>query len=166
MRSFDLGACFRLALIPFRAFHYLMQPGQQRAALQCIHRSLLPGGHLVINLFDPQLQYCVPTAPPFRSERSVKDPKTNHTIIRRFLQRINDPLSQVFTERFRIEEVDEQGRTLETEEASWTFRWTTRQEMRYLFELTDFEVVAEYSDFFRSPPAYGAEQVWVVRKMV
>ena len=37
-------------------------------------------------------------------------------------------------------------------------------EMRYLFELTGFEVVAEYSDLFRSPPAYGKEQLWVLRK--
>ena len=164
MTSFDLGTRFRLALIPYRAFHYLTRPAQQRAALQCINRSLLRGGHLVVDVFDPQLQYCVSTAPPFRSQQSVVDLETNHTIIRRFLARVNDPLSQIFTERFRIEEVDEQGRVLEAEETAWTFRWNTRQEMRYLFELSGFEVVAEYSDFYRSPPAYGTEQVWIVRK--
>jgi hypothetical protein len=37
--------------------------------------------------------------------------------------------------------------------------------MRYLFELTGFEVVGECSDFFRSPPVYGAEQLWIVRKV-
>jgi hypothetical protein len=37
--------------------------------------------------------------------------------------------------------------------------------MRYLFEFTGFVVVAEYSDFCRSPPVYGAEQLWVVRKV-
>jgi hypothetical protein len=36
--------------------------------------------------------------------------------------------------------------------------------MRYLFELTGFEVVAEYSDFFRSLPAHGKEQLWVLQK--
>jgi len=41
----------------------------------------------------------------------------------------------------------------------------TRQEMRYLFELTGFEVIAEYSDFFRAPPAYGKDQLWIVRKV-
>ena len=44
-----------------------------------------------------------------------------------------------------------------------TLRWTHRQEMRYLFELTGFEVEAEYSDFHRSPPAYGREQIWLAR---
>ena len=43
-------------------------------------------------------------------------------------------------------------------------RWTYRWEMRYLLELTGFEVVAEYGDFRGSPPAYGQEQVWVCRR--
>jgi len=37
--------------------------------------------------------------------------------------------------------------------------------MRYLFELTGFQVIDEYSDFFRSQPVYAAEQLWVVRKI-
>jgi hypothetical protein len=56
---------------------------------------------MVMNVFDPQLQYCMPTAPPFRSEQSVIDPKDepqHHSTVSRT---INDPLSQVFTERFR-----------------------------------------------------------------
>jgi hypothetical protein len=116
-------------------------------------------------MFDPRLEFCVPGAPPCIAERRVKDQRTGHTVVRRFIERTNDPLRQVFTERFRIDELDDQGRSLDSEETSWTFRWNTRQEMRYLFELTGFEVVTEYSDFFRSPPAYGAEQLWVVRKI-
>jgi hypothetical protein len=115
-------------------------------------------------MLDPRLDFCVPGAPPFIAERRVKDQRTGHTVVRRFIERTND-LRQVFTERFRIDELDDQGRSLDSEETSWTFRWNTRQEMRYLFELTGFEVVTEYSDFFRSPPAYGAEQLWVVRKI-
>jgi hypothetical protein len=103
--------------------------------------------------------------PDMDAERRVKDQGTGHTVVRRFIERTNDPLRQVFTERFRIDEFDEHGRVLDSAETSWTFRWNTRQEMRYLFELTGFEVVTEYSDFFRSPPAYGAEQLWVVRKI-
>jgi hypothetical protein len=36
--------------------------------------------------------------------------------------------------------------------------------MRYLLEVSGFEVVAEYSDFQGSPPKYAAEQVWVARR--
>ena len=97
-------------------------------------------------MFPPRLEFCSPGPPLFISERRVKDQRTGHTIVRRFIERTNDPLRHVFTGRFRIDELDDQGRSLDSEETSWTFRWNTRQEMRYLFELTGFEVVTEYSD--------------------
>lgn len=43
-------------------------------------------------------------------------------------------------------------------------RWSIRREMRHLIELCGFEVVAEYGDFRGGPPAYGREQVWVLRR--
>jgi SAM-dependent methyltransferase len=165
MTSFHLDQSFRLAIVPFRAFQHLTTPVQQRLALRCVHRSLVPGGHFVIDLFDPRLEYCAPDVPSPNPERSVKDLNTGHTVVRRVLERINDPVRQLVTETYRIEELDEDGITLASEESSWTLRWATRQEMRYLFELTGFEVIAEYSDFFRSPPAYGKDQLWILRKV-
>ena len=85
-------------------------------------------------------------------------------MVRRVLERINDPVRQLVTETYRIDELDKDEVTLASEESSWTLRWSTRQEMKYLFELTGFEVIAEYSDFFRALPAYGKEQLWVLRK--
>lgn len=35
--------------------------------------------------------------------------------------------------------------------------------MRLLFELAGLEVVADYGDVKSGPPAYGREQVWVLR---
>ena len=164
MTSFQLDQSFRLAIVPFRAFQHLTQPDQQRKTLRCVHRSLLPGGHFVIDVFDPRLEYCAPGAPPASPERRLKDLNTGHTVVRRVLERINDPVRQLVTETYRIDELDKDEVTLASEESSWTLRWSTRQEMKYLFELTGFEVIAEYSDFFRAPPAYGKEQLWVLRK--
>jgi SAM-dependent methyltransferase len=164
MTAFQLDQSFGLAIVPFRAFQHLTLPEQQRRALRCVHRSLRPGGHFVIDVFDPRLEYCAPGVPSPNPERRLKDPKSGHTVVRRVLERINDPVRQLVTETFRIEELDESGITLVSEESSWTLRWSTRQEMRYLFELTGFEVIAEYSDFFRASPAYGKEQLWIVRK--
>ena len=36
--------------------------------------------------------------------------------------------------------------------------------MRHLFELEGFDVIDEFGDFQGSPPTYGREQVWVVRR--
>ena len=165
MTSFQLDRSFGLAIVPFRAFQHLTLPEQQRQALRCVHRGLHSGGHFVIDVFDPRLEHCAPGVPSPNPERRLTDLKTGHTVVRRVLERINDPVRQLVTETYLIEELDESGIALASEESSWTLRWSTRQEMRYLFELTGFEVIAEYSDFFRAPPAYGKDQLWIVRKV-
>lgn len=70
-------------------------------------------------------------------------------------------MTQTFSERWHWT-ITRRGRVVRRFEDVLRLRWTHRQEMRHLFELTGYRVVAEYSDFQRSPPRYGAEQVWVV----
>jgi len=43
--------------------------------------------------------------------------------VRRVLERINDPVRQLVTETYLIEELDESGIALASEESSWTLRW-------------------------------------------
>jgi len=43
-------------------------------------------------------------------------------------------------------------------------RWTYRHELHHLLELSGFQVLAEYSDFRRSEPAYGKELIVVCAK--
>jgi hypothetical protein len=109
MASFFLRESFRLAIIPFRAFQRLTLPQEQRSALNCIRQSLIEGGHLVIDLFDPRLEHCVPGAPSPMPERRVRDAKTGRIAVQLVVERINDPVKQVFTEQFRLEELDEEG---------------------------------------------------------
>ena len=59
-------------------------------------------------------------------------------------------------------EIGPSGEVLRDETERLTLRWTTRSEMRLLFELAGLEVVAEYGDFDGGPPGYGREQVWVL----
>jgi SAM-dependent methyltransferase len=154
---------FALVLIPSRAFAHLVTPEEQRATLRCIHRHLASRGHLVIDLFDPLLDYCVPGAPLPRT-REVRDPATDHVIQRRTVARQTDPLRQVLAETVRFEAFDTSGAPVAAEETSWMLRWTYRQEMAYLLDLAGFEVLEQYSDFHGAPPAYGKEQVWIARK--
>jgi SAM-dependent methyltransferase len=160
MTKFDLGDKFALVLIPARAFHHLIDPKAQRAALNCVHRHLERGGHLVIDLFDPRLDLL--TADGASSPREVRQ-EGGYTITRHVVSRELDFVRQVLRERLRIERIDGEGRVVVSEETSWALRWMMRQEMVYLLELCGFEIIAEYSDFKRSPPAYGKEQIWVAR---
>ena len=165
MSAFDLGRIFPLILVPFRAFQHLLEPAAQRRALTCMHRHLAPGGHLVIDLFDPRLEFCLPEAPPLEAAREVRDPATGHRIRRTIVARANDPIQQLISERLRLDVIDDAGHVVATEETSWALRWTLRQEITWLLELCGFQPVEQYSDFHGAPPAYGKEQVWVARAM-
>jgi SAM-dependent methyltransferase len=165
MADFRLDQTFALAIIPYRVFQVLITPEEQRRCLECIHRHLRPGGRLIVNLFDPQLPRCVPDAPFDSQEQTVRHPTTGNAVKVEIIQHSNDPVRQVLTEVWRFTELDGTGQVLRQEEEVLTLRWTHRQEMRYLFELAGFEAEAEFSDFQGSPPAYGREQVWVVRQV-
>lgn len=163
MSEFDLGRLFSLILVPFRAFQHLVEPAAQRRALTCMRRHLAPGGHLVIDLFDPRLEFCLAGAPPLEEVREVEDPANGHRIRRTVAGRDNDPFRQLIRERIRLDVIDATGQVVMTEERSMALRWTLRQEMAYLFELCGFDVVEQVSDFFGAAPAYGREQIWIAR---
>lgn len=66
MRSFDLSATFPLAICPFTAFQHLLTVEDQVSALRCIREHLALGGHLLLDLFDPKLELCAPSASVIR----------------------------------------------------------------------------------------------------
>ncbi|MCX5659814.1 MAG: class I SAM-dependent methyltransferase [Planctomycetota bacterium] len=165
MREFQLGQAFGLIYCTFRSFQHLLTPEDQRRCLACAAAHLRPGGRLVINLFDPRLDLCDPS---FRGERSCSAPTihpvTGNEVRVQTLSRENDAVNQVLTETWRFFESDAKGAVVRDEKSVLRMRWTYRFEMRHLLELAGLEVLAEHSDFHRSPPAYGKEQVWVARK--
>ena len=56
MRAFDLGQSFTLVTLPFRPFQHLVTVGDQLACLASVRRSLLPGGRVILDLFNPSLE--------------------------------------------------------------------------------------------------------------
>lgn len=160
MVNLDLGEQFALIILPLRTFQHLLTPDEQRSALEAIKRHLLPNGRVVIDLLHLSLEWCIPGGkrPP---EREVGD-QSSCIIKESYLDYQSDPATQVIRAKVRFEMTDANGDIRGSHETSWAVRWSLRQEMLYLFELTGFEVVAEYSDFQDSPPAYGKEQIWIL----
>jgi SAM-dependent methyltransferase len=109
MACFTLPAAFPLVIIPYSAFQHLTTPERQRAALTCIHRHLAPGGHLVVDVFDPLLEHCIPGAASPIPDRDGVDPASGHLIRRRTLARDIDPIRQTIAETFRVEIVSTSG---------------------------------------------------------
>ena len=164
MTNFDLKQQFRLVYITYRSFMALMTPEAQQKCLRCIHQHLEPGGRLVINIFDPRLSRCDEQIEDPTEEMTVTNPVTGLQVEQRAVDRINDPLSQSFKMLWVISERDAQDNIVREEHERLDLRWTYRFETRYLLELCGFEVLAEFSDFEKSAPAYGKEQVWVAQK--
>jgi SAM-dependent methyltransferase len=164
MSRFDLDQRFALVIIAFRSFQILATPEAQRQCLHCVRKHLAPNGSIIINLFDPRYEFILPgrqasATPP----RRMVHPVSGNPVMVETLERVNDPLSQTFQERWRFTETDSSGAVVRQEEETLCLRWTFRFEMRHLVESCGFAVEAEYSDFHRSPPAYGKEQIWVLR---
>jgi ubiquinone/menaquinone biosynthesis C-methylase UbiE len=165
VRDFALPGQYGLAIAPGRTFQMLLTPEDQRSALATIRRHLRRDGVLVLQLFDPLLEACAPFdgVPPNADRGTAVLPDSGHRVTRRVVHRTTDPLSQLMTEVWEFTELDDAGAALRRELETLQLRWTYRFEMRYLLEASEFEVVAEYSDFRGSPPQYAAEQVWVAR---
>jgi len=165
MTDFDLETRFSLILIPFRAFQSLLTPGAQKSCLECARRHLADDGRLVVDLFDPQLDRLQPGLSQERqSFEPFPHPVSGNLVHVEVTDHRNDCVRQVFDQRWRYTERDESGAVVRTEDVVLELRWIYRHEMRYLLELCGYEVEAEYSDFRRSPPAYGREQLWVARR--
>ncbi|MCK6481188.1 MAG: class I SAM-dependent methyltransferase [Planctomycetaceae bacterium] len=162
--DFDLRRTFPLALVPFRAFQSLLDPVEQAAALARFRDHLAPGGRLVIDLFDPRYEFLLPGSLPQRERTGLRHPVRGTEVRVEILSRDLDPVAQVFREEWRFRELDAGGRVLLEESEVLAMRWSFRWEMRHLFARTGLEVEAEWSDFRGSPPAYGKEQVWVLRR--
>lgn len=163
MRDFELERRFRLVVVPFRAFQALLTVDDQMAALGCLRRHLVDGGHLVIDLFDPRLEFLIPGGRP--DTAMTFDHPDRDTQVRIVTgDRQIDPVRQVFAETWQFTETDTDGGVLRTEAERITLRWIYRYEAMHLLHLAGFDIVAEYSDFDRSPPAYGHEQIWVARR--
>jgi len=157
MVRFSLKRKFALVIIPFRSFLAMLTVKDQRSCLASIRKHLRPGGKLILNIFDPMLEYLVEPAKVAMDNTVTLEDGSLRLRTRRLE---NDLLNQVFIEEFAYELSDRQGRIIRRSRELLQLRWIYHWEMRHLLELSGFKVLACHSDFKRGKPRHGAEQVW------
>jgi SAM-dependent methyltransferase len=164
MATLALGRDFPLIVTPSRVFQFMLTSDAQRQALAALGAHLRPNGRLVLDLFDPVLDRVVPGAEVRARGGELVHPTTGNRVTWEVTAWNPDPARQLIVEDWAAHEIDASGGVLRSDIERLTLRWSLRSEMRLLFELAHLEVVADYGDFRGGPPAYGREQVWVLRR--
>jgi SAM-dependent methyltransferase len=168
MRGFDLGRSFTLVSIPFRPFQHLVTVADQLACLETIHRHLVPGGMLILDLFNPSLDFLAtrPVGPEFPEEGEFVMPD-GRRVSRSFRIVSHDRPNQVNQVELIYYVTHPDGRE-ERLVHGFPMRYLFRFEAEHLLVRAGFHVEQLYAGYDRS--AYGStypgELVFVARKPV
>ncbi len=169
MRSFKLDTRFAMIYVPFRAFLHLMQVSDQITALRNIHRHLRPGGRLVLNFFDPSLEYIVAHSGPIggalhTTGETFVDPRSGHLLVEWATIQYSQHLQRI-DQYFVYDEVDQRGRVVGRLYRNLQLRYMFRWEFEHLLARCGFELVALYGTFDRQPFAQpGQELIWIAEQ--
>lgn len=167
MRDFNLGQTFNLITLPFRPFQLLTTVEDQIACLNTIHRHLTPGGHLILDLFNPALDYI--TRDNIGQEMGEEPPFVTidgRSVVRRHKITSRDYLNQTFDVEALYYITHPDG-TKETSIHAFTMRYIFRFEAEHLLARCGFAIEHLYADYEKQPygSIYPGELIFVARKM-
>jgi SAM-dependent methyltransferase len=163
MAHFDLGETFRLVIIPFRAFHHLLEVRQQMDCLACVRKHLTPGGRLILDVFQTDAERM--HDPVHHRETLVAEYKTGDGREVRISERVvafhraeqRNDVEMIFS-------IGHPGGRKERLVFAWTLRYFFRYELEHLLVRCGFRVTALYGNFDRSTLAdHSPEMVYVAQ---
>jgi SAM-dependent methyltransferase len=150
MAQFDLGETFRLVIVPFRAFHHLLEVRQQMDCLDCVRKHLAPRGRLILDVFQTDAERM--HDPVHHRETLVAEYKTQDGRQVRISERVvafhraeqRNDVEMIFS-------VLHPGGRKERLVFAWTLRYFFRYEIEHLLARCGFKVTALYGNFDRTP---------------
>ena len=165
MRRFELGRTFTLATIPFRAFQHLVPVEDQLASLDSIRRHLVPGGTLILDLFNPSLEALLRPVGVEAEDTPETLLPDGRRLSRTFQITSQDRAAQVNQVELIYHVINPDGRT-ERLVHGFAMRYLFRYEAEHLLVRAGFEITALYGGYDRSPFAtsYPGELILVARK--
>ena len=146
---------------------HLITPELQRAALLDIRENLVDGGMLTFNTFDPH---------PFFQAQQMNTKDTDYSLRLEYTNKEGkreklynaisyDPYTQIMSGNWKFETLDEKRAVIGERVRPLKMRQTYRQEMKYLLELTGYEIVNVYGGYNKESGDGSAKNViWCVRK--
>lgn len=166
MRSFDLGESFALVTIPFRPFQHLITVDDQLACLTSIHRHLHAGGRVILDLFNPSIDYLanrqtgetLPEGPPVRLPGGRQLDRSFRIVAQDRFRQVND-IELIYD----VTESDGRKRRAVHQ---FRMRYLFRYEAEHLLARAGFSIENLYAGYDRSPygSVYPGELIFVARK--
>jgi SAM-dependent methyltransferase len=167
MRDFDLSDTFNLAILPFRPFQHLTTVDDQLSSLSSIHRHLVPGGQLVLDLFNPWLEGLVQdnVGKEIGDEPEFATPD-GRRVVRRHKIVARDYANQVNQVELVYYVTHPDGREERLVHA-FPMRYLFRFEAEHLLARCGFAVESIYADYNKTPygSKYPGELIFVSKKV-
>jgi SAM-dependent methyltransferase len=167
MTDFKTGGKYSLVTLPFRPFQHLITVKEQKACLGCIHKHLKPHGLLIIDVFNPNPAYLVPS--PNSGIEKEDMPETqlpDGRKLRRASRMAGFHKEQQYNDIELIYYVTHPDGRTERLVQSFPMRYYYRYEMEHLLELCRFKVVDLFGDFDRSAFAGDSpEMIFIAEKI-
>ena len=166
MRAYAFRRHFAAVLMPFRVFQSMLTVSDQLAALASARAALVPGGRLVLDVFDPRLDVLAEAAegpaPLAETGRSYEDARGQwrERVAARY-----DLESQTVDLTYVYERQSEGGEPVERAFDRLRVRYFTRWEFEHLLARAGYEVEALYGGWDGGPPTpEGEDMIWIARK--
>jgi SAM-dependent methyltransferase len=166
MRNFELGRRFALITLPFRPFQHLVTVEDQIACLTNLHRHLDTGGRVILDLFNPSIDYLAnrPIGELLPEGPAVTLPD-GRQLERLFRIVASDRFTQVNEIELIYDVTESDGRKRRAVHA-FRMRYLFRYEAEHLLSRCGFVVENVYAGYDRSPygSVYPGELIFVARK--
>jgi len=166
MRKFDLASTFSLVTLPFRPFQHLTTVEDQMSCLASIRRHLVPGGSLIVDLFNPWLEALVrdDLGQEIEDEPEFTTPD-GRRVVRRHRVISRDYANQISHIEL-IYYVTHPGGRGERLVHAFPMRYLYRFETEHLLVRCGFQVESVYADYDKSPHGskYPGELIFVAKR--
>ncbi|HRX05231.1 MAG: methyltransferase domain-containing protein [Anaerolineae bacterium] len=163
MREVQLEQRYRLAFIAINSFMHLTTMEDQLAALRTWRDALLPGGLLVIDVFNPNPQQLLEADGRVEMQGRWFDPDTGATVMKHFTRTLDDAL-QLQHVLFIYDEVLPDG-TLRRTLAPFQARYLYRFEGELLLDKAGFTPEQVYGSYDLDPFTSESERmIFVARR--
>ncbi|MEY3990329.1 MAG: hypothetical protein RI985_1410 [Chloroflexota bacterium] len=161
VRTWQSDTKFGLAIVALNSFMHLTDVNDQIQALTNIHRSLQPGGYLVLDLFHPDMR----ALPDYKGD-VVLDKRfalPDGRVVHKFVSQWSDIAQQLIHVVFMYD-ISDAVNGIQRKSASFAMRYFWRYEIEHLLARTGFTLQHCYGSYELDSFGSESEQMLIVAK--